>query len=222
MVILLDIDGTPEEAAELEAQQQREVTGLEVAIDLNGTFYGTAYFGGWHGLSALHGLMQSRTSGSCGLNCYDFEEHVHPFVNGGVDPAGRDVRAIAITREGDLWVGDADAVWFLAQRSQGPFNDFFTPAPQIPGQTASYLDVFPGRADQVYGIDTDGAGGVWVASWGNGLAYLAAGSYAPTYYSTTDALPQNELSGVAVDSAGDVWVGTRSAGVARYSPASQT
>jgi hypothetical protein len=215
-------DATPAEAAELEAQQQREVTGLEVAVDLNGTFYGTAYFGGWHGLSALHGLMHSRTSASCGLGCYDYEEHVHPFVNGGVDPAGRDVRAISITREGDLWVGDADAVWFLSQRSQGPFNDFFTPSPQIPGQAASYLDVFPGKADLVYGIDVDAAGGVWVASWGNGLAHLAPGSYAPTYYSTADVLPQNELTGVAIDGAGDVWVGTRSAGVARYSPGSQT
>jgi hypothetical protein len=215
-------DGTPEEAAELEAQKQREVTSLKVAVDLNGTFYGTAYFGGWHGLSALHGLMQSRTTSSCGLNCGDYEEHVHPFLNGGAETAGRDIRALAITREGDVWVGDADSVWFLAQRSVGPFNDFFSPAPQIPGQAAGYLDVFPGKTDMVYAMDVDATGGVWVASWGNGLAYLAPGSYAPTYYSAADALPQNQLSGVAVDSAGDVWVGTRSAGVARFSPATQT
>jgi hypothetical protein len=208
--------------AELEAQQQREVTSLQVAIDLNGTFYGTAYFGGWHGLSALHGLMRSRTTGSCGQGCGDFEEHVHPFMNGGTVPGGRDIRAITITPEGDLWVGDADAVWFLPQRSVGPFTDFFTPQPQIPGQTASYLDVFPGKADQVYGIDVDAAGGVWVASYGNGLAYLAPGTYAPTYYSTADVLPQNQVSGVAVDALGDVWLGTRQQGVARFTPSTQT
>jgi hypothetical protein len=207
---------------ELAEQQVREVTGLSVAIDLNGTFYGTAYFGGWHGLAALHGLMQSRTSGSCGQGCYDFEEHVHPFMQGGTVPGGRDVRAISITPEGDLWVGDADAVWFLAQRSLGPFNDFFSPTPRIPGQTASYLDVFPNKADQVYGIAVDAAGGVWVASWGNGLAYLAPGTYAPTYFSAADVLPQNQLNGVVVDGLGDVWVSTWQRGVARYTPATNT
>jgi hypothetical protein len=209
-------DSTPAAAAELAAQQQREVASWKVALDLNGTFSGTAYLGGWHGLSALHGLGQTRTSALCGLGCYDYEEHVHAFT--ATDAAGRDVRAIAITPVGDLWVGDADVVWFLAQRSQGPYNDFFTPPPAIPGQSAQYLDVFPGVPDMVFGIAVDGDGGIWVASWGNGLARLAPPSYAPTYWSAADRLPESYLTGVAVDGSGDVWIATASAGVARYRP----
>src|SRR5207247_7100520 len=134
--------------------------------------------------------------------------------------AGRDIRAATIPPAGDLWIGDADVVWFLAQRSQGAFDDFFSPAPQIPGQTAGYLDVFPdvdGRhiPDMVFGIAVDGAGGVYVASYGNGLAYLAPGNYAPTYWTAADRLPDNYLTGVAVDSKGEVWVATQNAGVVR-------
>jgi hypothetical protein len=213
-------DSTPAAAAELAAQRQRVVASWKVAVDVNGTFDGTAYLGGWHGLSAFHGMTLPRGSGVCGLGCSDFEEHVHAFLS--TDAAGRDIRAITFTPTGDLWIGDADVVWFLAQRSQGPFDDFFSPAPQIPGQTADHLDVFPGRPDMVFGIAVDGGGGVWVASYGNGLAYLAPSSYAPTYWTAADQLPDNYLTGVAVDGSGDVWVATQSAGVARYVPALQS
>jgi ligand-binding sensor domain-containing protein len=219
-VVGLQVSSTQQsDPSELAAQQQRVVASWKVALDLNGTFNGTAYLGGWHGLSAFHGFGLSRTTGVCGLDCGDFEEHVHPFLP--ADAAGRDIRALTITPLGDLWVGDADAVWFVAQRSQGPYNDFFSPAPQIPGQSATYLDIFPGVADMVYGIATDGAGGVYVASYNNGLAYLAPGSYAPTYWSTADKLPSNNLTSVVVDG-GDVWIGTLRSGVVRYTPASGT
>lgn len=204
---------------ELQAQQVREVAEWRVAVDLNGPIYGRAWMGGFHGLSAYSTMTRPATTSLCGPNCTVFEEHIHPFMT--VDPAGRDVRAIAVTPMGDLWVGDADAVWFLPQRSAGAMSDFFQ-NPQIPGQSATYLDVFPGVADMVFGIAVDAAGGVWVASYGNGLAYLAPGTYAPTYWSATTALPSNYLTGVGVDGNGDVWIGTQGGGVARYTPSSKT
>jgi ligand-binding sensor domain-containing protein len=206
---------TPEGLYEEQAQVVREVSSWKAAVDLNGPVGGRAYFGGFHGMSGLSGMTQSQTSRLCGDNCPLYEEHLHPFSP--ADALGRDVRAIAITTMGDVWVGDADSIWFVPQRSAGASADYFQ-NPVIPGQSATYLDVFPNVADMVFGIAVDGGGGVWVASYGNGLAYLTPGSYAPTYWSTANGLPSNYLTGVAVDADGTVWVGTTGNGVARYTP----
>jgi hypothetical protein len=208
--------------AELMAQQQREVASWKVTLDLNGTIGGTAYFGGWHGTSALHNLNASRGSGVCGAGCGDYEEHVHGFFNGNTQPGGRDVRALVVTPEGDLWMGDADVISFIPQRSAGANADFFQNV-AIPGQpNASALDVFPGVVDNTFGMAVDKSHGLYVASYGNGLAYLTANSYTPTYWSAADKLPQNYLTSVIVDGDGDVWIGTDSAGVVRYQPSSKT
>ena len=131
------------------------------------------------------------------------------------------MRALALTPEGDLWMGDADVISFVPQRSAGANADFFQTV-AIPGQPdASALDVFPGVVDNTFGLALDQARGLYVASYGNGLAYLAPGSYAPRYWSAADKLPQNYLTGVAVDAAGDVWIATAAAGVVRYQPSSQ-
>ncbi|MCU1281354.1 MAG: Glycine-rich cell wall structural protein 1 precursor [bacterium] len=222
-VVGLQVTATQQpDPTELQAQQQREVASWKVIVDLNGTFNGTAYMGGWHGTSAFHNIGSSRTSGICGSGCGDFEEHIHGFFNGGTQPGGRDVHALAITPEGDLWMGDADVISFVPQRSAGANADFFQPV-TIPGQpNASALDVFPGVNDNTYGLALDKSRGIYVASYGNGLAYLAPGSYAPTYWSTADKLPQDYLTGVVVDDTGDVWIATASAGVVRYQPSSQT
>jgi hypothetical protein len=202
---------------ELVAQQEREVATWKVVLDLDGTFGGTAYMGGWHGTACFHGMTQPRSSGICGQGCGDYVEHVHAFSDS--DTFGGDVHALAITAMGDLWMGDRKALYFMPQRSVGPNADFFQPI-AIPGQpNASYIDVFPGVVDDwIFGVAVDGAGGVWVASYGQGLAYLAPGTYAPSYWSTANGLPENYLTGVAVDGHGDVWVATQSSGAARYSP----
>ncbi len=222
-VVGLQVTSTQQsDPTELMAQQQREVASWKVVLDLNGTYNGTAYMGGWHGTSAFHNMGTSRTSGICGQGCGDYEEHIHGFYDGGTQPGGRDVHALAITPEGDLWMGDADVISFVPQRSVGPNADFFQPV-AIPGQpNASSLDVFPNVDDNTFGLALDKAGGIYVASYGNGLAYLAPGSYAPSYWSAVDRLPQNYLTGVAVDGDGDVWIATATAGVVRYQPASQT
>lgn len=221
-VVGLQVTATQQpDPTELEAQKVREVATWKVALDLNGTFHGTAYLGGWHGTSCLHGLTQPRTSGLCGTGCYDYQEHVHPFSAG--DVLGGDVHGLAITALGDLWMGDRKALYFMPQRSLGPEADFFQTI-AIPGQPqASYLDVFPGVDDDwIYGVAVDATGGLYIASYGQGLAYLAPGTYAPTYWTMANGLPQNQLTGVAIDDQGDVWVATQSAGAARYTPSTHS
>jgi hypothetical protein len=202
---------------ELEAQREREVAVWHAVVDLNGTFGGTAYFGGWHGTSALHGMARARDSSVCG--CTDFEEHVHAFSAGGDDVYGGDVHGLALTPAGDLWIGDRKALYFLPQGSRGADTDLFQTigVPGRPDLTA--LDVFPGVDDWTYGLAIDASGGLYVASFGNGLAYLAAGSYSPTYWKQGDSLPTNFLTGVDIDRGGDVWIATKSSGALRYRPA---
>ena len=160
--------------AELDAQQQREVASWKVAVDLNGTMNGTAYFGGWHGTSAL---PRPQRVGD--------ERHLRPGLRDRTrstctaSSTAAPIRAAAtcarspVTPEGDLWMGDADVISFMPQRSAGANADFFQHV-AIPGQpNASSLDVFPGVADNTFGLAIDSARGLYVASYGNGLAYLA-------------------------------------------------
>ncbi len=206
---------------ELPEQQKREIASWRTIVDLDAPMNGRAYFGGFHGLSTLNGLNAPMASGLCGANCPAYEEHVHPFSADNTQVLGRDIRAIALTPAHDLWVGDADALWFFPQGSAGPNSDFFQ-AFGIPGQPGTNsIDVFAGVDDYIYGVAVDSGGGVWVASGGNGLAHLTAGSYTPTYWTTATGLPQNNLTGLAIDGNGDVWIATGSAGVARYSPSTQ-
>lgn len=226
-VVGLQVTSTQQgDPTELMAQQQRIVASWKVVLDLNGTFNGTAYMGGWHGTSAFHGFGNSATTGICGQGCAGFEEHIHAFSSDGDDTFGGDVHALAITAAGDVWVGDRKAIYMIPQRSKGADADFFqSPLTEVPGESAGYLITFPGAAaDQQWNwsIAIDQAGGLWVASNQNGLVYLTAGNYSPTYYSTANGLPSDSLTGVAVDASGDVWVATTNGGVARFTPSTKT
>ena len=195
---------------EQEEQTRRVVAAWRVVADLNGTFDGTAYLGGFHGMYAFHGLL-----GDCG--CQTFQQHNHAFADfaeGGI--AGGDVRALGISPDGDVWQGDRDVVALWPQRSVGARADFFQ-------GTRAVVDVFPGVRDEVWGLGVDSQNGVYVASYGNGLAYLSAATHQPaSYWSRATTLPQNHLTDVAVDGAGDVWVATPDGGVARLQPAGNT
>lgn len=212
MKVTMAQSGSGEELAE---HLKRVVATHTIAVDLDGTFNGTAYVGGWHGFSAFHGL-----DGDCG--CLAFEEHQH-FIPGAelgwCDSAGTangcwggDVRGLAIAPNGDIWAGDRHFVQRLAQRSLGPHTGLFD---RGVAWTAA-IDVFPAVRDEVHGLATDGDG-VWIGSEGNGLAYLA-GDKPLVYWSREHRLPMNTLHGVVVDAAGGVWIATASAGLARYRP----
>jgi hypothetical protein len=205
------VDATdPVVREEQQNQLLREVAMIRAIADLNGTFNGTAYLGGFHGFSAFHSL-----AGDC--SCTEFEQHLHAFVLWTPDEiASADVRGLALSPAGDVWEGDRDAVVLWPQRSLGPRADFF----QDP--TAA-VDVFPGVRDEVWGVGVDSSNGVYVASHGNGLAYLSPASHQPSaYWSRGTTLPQNHLSDVTVDASGEVWLTTDSAGVARFNPATNS
>jgi len=192
----------------LEDHTQRVIGTHKVITVMDGNLGGTAYLGGWHGFYAVHGLTGS-FSGKPG-----FEEHQHYK---GCDSSGEafgcwdgDVWGLAMSPTGDVWAGDRHFVQLLSQRSIGP------DAGLMDGQFLTHIDVFPGLRDEVHGLAVDAAGGVWVASDGNGLAYLTPNEQKPMYWSAATTLPQNHLHGAAMDQGGDLWVGTDGAGVARY------
>jgi hypothetical protein len=186
---------------------KRVVATWKAIVDLNGTFSGTAYFGGFHGFNAFHGLNQD-----CG--CLAFEEHQHYITDTTV--GGADVKGLAFSSQGDVFEGDRDFVTFLVQRSTGPTTDLF-------GHDFSYgLDVFPNVRDEVIGLAADSSDGLYVASDGNGLAYLAPVTHAAQYWSAATTLPQNHLRGVATDGNGDVWIATAAAGIARFKPSANS
>ena len=200
---------------ELSEHIKRVVATHTIAADVDGTFNGTAYVGGWHGFEAFHGL-----DGDCG--CLAFEEHQH-FIPGEdmnwCDSSGEsngcwggDVRGLAIASNGDVWAGDRHFVQRLAQRSLGPHTGLFDT-----GVTwTAAIDVFPMLRDEVHGLAVDG-GGLWVGSEGNGLAYVD-GQKNIVYWNRDHRLPMNTLMGVVVDGSGSVWIATARAGLARFRP----
>jgi hypothetical protein len=182
---------------------KRVVAVWKSVVDLNGTFSGTAYLGGWHGFYAFHGI-----DGDCG--CLQFEEHQHYITDSTI--GGSDVKGLAISSHGDLFEGDREYVTLLPQRSKGANTDFFA------YDFVFGIDVFPNVNDEVIGLAADAQDGLYVASDGNGLAYLAPATHTASYWSSATTLPQNHLRGVAIDGHGDVWVATDNAGLARFRP----
>jgi hypothetical protein len=187
--------------SELPEHQKRVVAVWSVVADTKGTLQGTAYLGGYHGFYAFHGL-----SADCG--CLAFEEHQHYIDQ--VLVAGGDVRALALTQDGDVWAGDRQVVQLLPQRSRGASVGFFDYPMSVE------VDVWPDKKDEVWGLAVDAVGGVYVASNQNGLAYLDPTSHQPTQV----ALSESSLTSVGIDGDGDVWVGTQAAGVLRFRPGS--
>ena len=189
---------------------KRVVSGIRVAVDYSGTFNGSGYIGGQHGFTVWHGV-----DGNCG--CTQFQEHQHFIPPNGNQcdstnpPAGcwgGDVKGLAFSPQGDVWAGDEHFVALLPQRSLGAYTDFFQ-------SFTVGVDVFPGVNDEVQSLATDAAGGVWVASFGQGLAYLHPMTLTPTYYDRARELPMNRVTAVAVDTDESVWVGTFDGGIAR-------
>jgi hypothetical protein len=189
----------------------RVIAAFRIVADVDGTMNGTAYLGGSHGTTARHGLTGPG-------NFPPFEEHVHfqpdgttNWCDSTVPPKGcwgGDVRGLALTPEGDLWIGDEHYVAFLPQLSIGPNTDFFM-------SFGFGMDVIPGVNDEVQALASDGSGALWIATGWNGLVRLAPMTHEPTYFDRARELPQNRLTAVAADPDGSIWVGTWNAGLAR-------
>jgi hypothetical protein len=187
----------------------------KIIVALEGPFNGTAYLGGWHGFYAVHGL-----NGDCGCQS-DWEEHQHFIPNNdevnGCDSSGHangcydgDVWGLAFSPQGDVWAGDRHFVQRLKQGTIAPDTKL------ADGHFDQGIDVFPDLRDEVHGLAVDVAGGVWVASDGNGLAYLKPDTFTPIYWSQATTLPLDNLHGAVVDLDGDLWIGTDGGGLARY------
>ena len=207
----LKVTATSTAPGDLAFHAERVVATHKVIANLHGNRNGTAYLGGWHGIYALHGLNGDCQCGS------DFEEHRHYLPPSGCDSSGAqsgcwdgDVWGLAVSPKGDLWAGDRHFVQLLPQGSLGSGAGLLDPPFQVG------IDVFPGVRDEVHGLAVDAAGGVWVASDGNGLAYLEPGAWTPLYWSTATTLPLDYVHGAVIDLEGDLWIGTDGAGVARY------
>jgi ligand-binding sensor domain-containing protein len=66
-------------------------------------------------------------------------------------------------------------------------------------------------------IAEDGAGNLWIATWG-GVAFFDGKSFTTyTKNSTSGGLPSDQTQGIALDSQGSIWVGTNG-GLAVYDP----
>lgn len=185
-------------------QRRRVVATLVVAVDLNGTWSGTAYLGGYHGISAIHGIAAN-------CNCMEFEQHTHYISDQYL--AGSSVKAFAFTADGDLWSGDRKMASLLLQRSRGPTASLFE-------TFTAGVDVWPPftTGDDITGAAVDERGNAWVVSSTKGMARLDAPSYAPVYVT----MPTNSLTGAAFDRNGDLWIGSASSGLFRYRPSTET
>src|SRR5690606_41590555 len=112
-----------------------------------------------------------------------------------------DFRGIAVAPDGNVWVGGAARTGRILYAEGGNFW-----APIVPE-----LDVWPeGIAldpeghDWVMALAADEAGGLWVGSFGNGLAYRAAdGSF--LYLTTANGLLDDRIRDLALDPDGRPW-----------------
>jgi hypothetical protein len=178
-------------------------------VDLGSAYGGTVWIGAEHGHSTVHGIATGYCWGMDGC----FEEHRHSDPGGG--PAG-DVKGLAVCPDHQLWTGDAWWVGRMRWGGAGTTPDFWRVGAD--GYPDPLIDGFPGVDDNISAIACDDLGGLWVASYGNGLLHLDPATFTPQYFDAADSLSQNVLTAVLVDADGSVWIGTGWAGITRYQP----
>jgi len=166
---------------------------------LDGPFRGDVWFGCNHGVA-----MWSARFGQV-------IEHLHPAINVGDSLFTGDFRGIAIAPDGNVWVGGAARTGLVRYASEGG-NFWARIAPQLDVWPEG-IALDPAGHDWVMALAADEAGGLWVASFGNGLAYRAPdGSF--LHLTTADGLPDNRIRDLGLDPDGSLWVAAE-AGLAR-------
>lgn len=175
-------------------------TCFRIVPVLDGPFRGDVWFGCNHGVAMWSDRFQQVI------------EHVHPAINVGASLFTGDFRGVAVAPDGNVWVGAAARTGLIRYADEG--GNFWA-------RIEPELDVWPeGVAldpdghDWVMALGADGQGGLWVSSFGNGVAYRAPdGSF--QYFTTADGLPDDRSRDLAIDVDGSVWIATE-AGLVRF------
>lgn len=171
-------------------------TCYRVVPVLSGPYAGDVWFACNHGVAMWNERFQT------------VQEHQHPATNNedGSLLAG-DFRGLAVTPSGNVWLGGDERTALLHYADEGgqfwaemnPVVDVFPPG----------IALVPGDQDWVMDLINDGAGGIWVASFGNGLAHMAAdGTW--SYLNSGQGLPDDRVVALALDPDGSLWIATDS------------
>ncbi len=158
---------------------------------LDGPFRGDVWFGCNHGVA-----MWSARFGRV-------FEHVHTAINIGDSLFTGDFRGVAVAPDGNVWIGAAARTGRILYATQG--GNFWAPIDPEIDVWPEGIAFDPDGHDWVMALAADERGGLWIGSFGNGLAYRAAdGSLA--YLTTAEGLLDNRMRDLALDPDGSLWV----------------
>lgn len=115
------------------------------------------------------------------------------------------LRAVAVTQDGDVWVGGVGYLGHLHRRT-GRFQHYYAD----PGQPGTL------PASSIRAIHEDRQGHLWLAS-NAGLTRFVRASATFTHYTEADGLPSNLVECVLDDAVGHVWIST-ARGLSRFQP----
>ncbi len=141
-----------------------------------------------------------------------FVHHRHdPGVPGSL--SDDTVRVLLEDRSGALWIGTDNGLNRLDTAAAGSAAPGFTVYRHDPEDLRSL------SADGVLALHQDGAGTLWLGTFGGGLNRLDRDPGTFTRYDTSDGLPNDVVYAIAGDDRGFLWLATNQ-GLSRFQPES--
>lgn len=168
-------------------------TCYKVVPVLSGPAAGDVWFGCNHGMAMWHG----------GHGRIFEHEHTGIDVDGSLVTG--DFRGIAVMPDGNVWIGGAVRSGLLRYADAG--RNFWAPIDPIIEIWPPGVALDPQGYDWIMHFEPDAGGGLWIASYGNGVAYRGPGG-GFTYLTTGNGLPDNRVRELALDTDGSVWMAT--------------
>lgn len=170
---------------------------------LTGPYAGDVWFGCNHGVAMWNERFHM------------VQEHQHAALSLNDSLYVGDFRGIGIAPNGNVWMGGDVRSALLRYADEG--GQFWATMDEVdvwpPGVALDPSDTLAN--DWVMDLVVDDAGGLWVGSFGNGLARMDPnGTW--SYVDTRHGLPDNRVYGLALDLDGSLWIAT-DAGLARLS-----